>query len=586
VRKQEVAAAKGQLAQGLITAAQYNEVVRENLALETNRKARLSTCPTCGAEFATPALLQAHFDQAHGAAEVHATNVFACPDCLGVFADRAALKAHAQAPRGPDGKCEPALHAAARRSLSQDEGADLDDLGGAGDDLGGAGDDDLASQPGAAAGAAGAMPLRKRPGLRGAGLAVMAATRSQKAEEVIFDAVARRVSQKGGALAEARDRAMRGDNGDGEGANADARTAAPLPPEVSDTDLVRSFANLLISLRDPEYLRAFVLERGGITALATMSAHIVADARARAKVEARQARKLLQRTRAREARHEARDQAKRAKEAEKFLGLDGDPEGQAAKDKDDEWTRDDDSDDEDYDVDGSDDDDFSDDDSDLDDEEGGGYGGAPVLLSVNEVTLQHCVLKAVLTVLDSGPGLQWVLGENSSSDGGGGGSGGGSAGGGGEGNSANEDAFASIFENIQASGQRQHMGKLYAIATSLCYHPQHGAKGQRLFMRCLDAADASRPDRPRFDAVCRLLCDAETSWAVKLEAMGALNTLVIIGASEEERLDLRAEVRPNLGVFPSLPVKRARLERSFPSVAYPAVRAGGLASPSLRWAGR
>ena len=28
---------------------------------------------------------------------------------------------------------------------------------------------------------------------------------------------------------------------------------------------------------------------------------------------------------------------------------------------------------------------------------------------VSEVTLQHCVLKALLTVLDSGPGLCWVL---------------------------------------------------------------------------------------------------------------------------------------------------------------------------------
>jgi hypothetical protein len=42
--------------------------------------------------------------------------------------------------------------------------------------------------------------------------------------------------------------------------------------------------------------------------------------------------------------------------------------------------------------------------------------------------------------------------------------------------------------------------------------------------------------------VCRLACDADASWAVKLQALGALNTLVSIGNSEEERLDLRAEV--------------------------------------------
>lgn len=42
--------------------------------------------------------------------------------------------------------------------------------------------------------------------------------------------------------------------------------------------------------------------------------------------------------------------------------------------------------------------------------------------------------------------------------------------------------------------------------------------------------------------MCRLACDADASWAVKLQALGALNTLVSIGNSEEERLDLRAEV--------------------------------------------
>lgn len=32
-----------------------------------------------------------------------------------------------------------------------------------------------------------------------------------------------------------------------------------------------------------------------------------------------------------------------------------------------------------------------------------------MVLSANEVMLQHCVLKAVLTVLDSEPGLEYIL---------------------------------------------------------------------------------------------------------------------------------------------------------------------------------
>jgi len=43
-----------------------------------------------------------------------------------------------------------------------------------------------------------------------------------------------------------------------------------------------SFASLLISLRDPAYLEAFVLERNGVRTLANMSAHIVHEATARA----------------------------------------------------------------------------------------------------------------------------------------------------------------------------------------------------------------------------------------------------------------------------------------------------------------
>jgi hypothetical protein len=87
------------------------------------------------------------------------------------------------------------------------------------------------------------------------------------------------------------------------------------------------------------------------------------------------------------------------------------------------------------------------------------------------------------------------------------------------------------------------MGKMYAIITSLCYLPdEQGSKGKLLFMNCLDAMADLHPGRPRFDSVCRLLCDADSSWTTKLQAMGTLNTLVVVGGSEEERLDLRAEV--------------------------------------------
>jgi hypothetical protein len=46
--------------------------------------------------------------------------------------------------------------------------------------------------------------------------------------------------------------------------------------------LANSFAALLVSLRDPAYLEAFVLERNGVRMLATMSAHIVEEATSRA----------------------------------------------------------------------------------------------------------------------------------------------------------------------------------------------------------------------------------------------------------------------------------------------------------------
>ena len=493
VAAQEVAKAK--LKAGTITVAEYNEVVRKSqLLIDADSGVGGGggggtghfACPECGTLCKDASRLSAHFDAAHS--EVHA-NVFACPECYGNFSDAAALTAHFQ-DKEPDGRC---------KAPAEDLDAGEEDLGARRSASGTAPAAAPAAAPSAAPAAA---PSAARRRLRGGVLGVMAQSRSAKAEETIFSAVSRRVSQKSSALAEKAAAAMGGDGDVGDG-SVGAGQAAVADPEVSDTALVQSFASLLISLKNPEYLRAFVLERGGIETLATMSAHIVSDARARAKADAKQAKKSA-RANARAAakaakRAAARAERKRARQAAKFLdGEDDDDQAVRTYHLDDE-DKDDEEEDEDEDDDAagvydSDDFDDSDDDSDSDDEFSGNFEFQPeAVLTVNEVTLQHCVLKAVLTVLDSGPGLQWVLGA--------GGSGGGERDGEEGEDTANEDAFASIFENIQASGQRQHMGKLYAIATSLCYHPEHGAKGQRLFMRCLDAADASRPDRPRFDAV-------------------------------------------------------------------------------------
>jgi len=53
------------------------------------------------------------------------------------------------------------------------------------------------------------------------------------------------------------------------------------------------------------------------------------------------------------------------------------------------------------------------------------------------------------------------------------------------------------------------MGKMYALASSLCFSEDYssgdedvgGHRGRAAFMRCLDAVADSRPDRPRFDSV-------------------------------------------------------------------------------------
>ncbi len=77
------------------------------------------------------------------------------------------------------------------------------------------------------------------------------------------------------------------------------------------------------------------------------------------------------------------------------------------------------------------------------------------------------------------------------------------------------------------------MGRMYAMVTGLCFLAgERGERGRALFVRCLDAL-SEEDGGPRFGAACRLLCD-DSAWAVKVQIMGTLNTLVIIGASEEE----------------------------------------------------
>ena len=71
------------------------------------------------------------------------------------------------------------------------------------------------------------------------------------------------------------------------------------------------------------------------------------------------------------------------------------------------------------------------------------------------------------------------------------------------------------------------MGKMYALASSLCFSEDTsnssgddedgGHRGRAAFMRCLDAVANSRPDRPRFDSV----------WFI-----GATRRVRVVGVSE------------------------------------------------------
>jgi hypothetical protein len=59
------------------------------------------------------------------------------------------------------------------------------------------------------------------------------------------------------------------------------------------------------------------------------------------------------------------------------------------------------------------------------------------------------------------------------------------------------------------------MGRAYAILTSLCYSGDaYEEEGRRLFVEVLERLNELDPSRPRFDAACRLLWDADAPWAV------------------------------------------------------------------------
>ena len=77
------------------------------------------------------------------------------------------------------------------------------------------------------------------------------------------------------------------------------------------------------------------------------------------------------------------------------------------------------------------------------------------------MTLQHCVLKALLAVLDSGPGLAWVLAAPQGAD-----SGDGDDDGGG-GHTAFEDIFLSI-QVIWDAGARFAVPRTAAGVLALC----------------------------------------------------------------------------------------------------------------------
>lgn len=129
----------------------------------------------------------------------------------------------------------------------------------------------------------------RRASLLAAGKSLVKAARSAKAEETILK-VSRRVTLAAGGLAHnkamqqanqaaADDRHSKSSNNIG----GDHLHSEDNEFEVSDTDLLHSFASLLGSLKDPAYLKQFVEERDGVNTLATMANHIVQDAEERAR---------------------------------------------------------------------------------------------------------------------------------------------------------------------------------------------------------------------------------------------------------------------------------------------------------------
>ena len=233
------------------------------------------------------------------------------------------------------------------------------------------------------------LPVRqsvRRDSMKIAAKGLVKAARSVRAERAITSAATSRAGKekKHGSSKDASD--SRGSDGAGaeegkgnveDDEDNEIENANDEESAKGGATMLQSFANLLLSLKDSGYLRAFVEERGGVETLATMSEYIVADAARRQERKARQQRR-------------AQQQQQQQHDTPEDLVL------------------------------------------------------VPPPLTPTEVALQHCVLKAVLTVLESGPGLAWALSKG------------------------NEDGLASLFVSIQRSGQRQHMGRMYSIITGLC----------------------------------------------------------------------------------------------------------------------
>lgn len=119
-------------------------------------------------------------------------------------------------------------------------------------------------------------------------------------------------------------------------------------------------------------------------------------------------------------------------------------------------------------------------------------GGITAVMSPAAIQLQFLILTATLTVLDTSHGLEWAL--------------------------SNVEALSKIFIAVQKSGQRADMGQAYKFLTDLCYtEEQYRVSGRRMFVEVLERLGELDDTTPKYDAICRLLLDKESSWSTKIQ---------------------------------------------------------------------